>query len=601
MKKQWEVELFEGKNPKHTGSFLNSYDEESFTQEEITARESAQNSMDAGTNEKIVEMEFHDLATSGKKKKEFLNLFNFEGLLRPRIPSFKENKKNEGFADNVITFLEEDNLDALLIRDFNTSGLGGDWRKYTTGNHFARLVYASSLDDKADDDTNSGGSFGLGKTVYSGSSMINTVIYHSVFKPTEETKKVSRRLSVAGVYPKHDINDKTYGGFAYFGPPDPKNSNEVMPFEDNDAEYIWNQIGDAFGSENMTRKDNQYGTDVLILAHTLEINNITKAIEDYYFPATTSGKLSVKLYDQDGNRSVPKPLERNDLDQFIRLVNDAKSDIKEKSTEKEVDFLRKSQDHRIGKFAFEKAEEDEAKSAKNNCIAFLRGTEMVRSYLKLGSDRYEPAVGAFVADKDMWPYLIASENAAHSRWNEGKRKLKNQFGLPGASLVKTLNVQVKDKFSKFQKNLQPPVETSRSVSGLLGRLLSQALSGGSGDDPPPPGDPNPVAISLQLRHRKNDVSIWKLRLTSNENTHETNPHKLIIQPSVSIAGDNMTPVKKKEITLKDANGQILAQGNKPEHEIVYNNKDTVDMTVEFRDPGAYDYVVRTRIIWVKEE
>ena len=107
---------------------------------------------------------------------------------------------------------------------------------------------------------------------------------------------------------------------------------------------------------------------------------------------------------------------------------------------------------------------------------------MVISYIKLGSERYEPAVGAFVASEDMWSYLIASENAAHSRWNEGKRKLRNQFGDLGVSLVKTLNTQMSNRFSKFQKNLQPPIETSRSVSGLLGRLLSQALSGGSGPE-----------------------------------------------------------------------------------------------------------------------
>jgi hypothetical protein len=103
-----------------------------------------------------------------------------------RLAVFEGEARNKLFVDNLKSFLSADSLHALLIRDFNTCGLGGRWDRYEKGDHFARLVCALNLDDKADGDSSSSGSFGLGKTTYAKNSLINTVIYHSVFKPTEE-------------------------------------------------------------------------------------------------------------------------------------------------------------------------------------------------------------------------------------------------------------------------------------------------------------------------------------------------------------------------------------------------------------------------------
>ena len=61
MKGFWEMNVMEGKNPVHTGAF-NSYDSRNFTQEEVLAREGAQNALDAGKDvEGITELEFHEL------------------------------------------------------------------------------------------------------------------------------------------------------------------------------------------------------------------------------------------------------------------------------------------------------------------------------------------------------------------------------------------------------------------------------------------------------------------------------------------------------------------------------------------------------------
>ena len=172
---------------------------------------------------------------------ELLSLFDFHEVIAERTQAFEKSKDNY-FASNLKEFLNEEEMKALLIRDINTCGLGGDLDKFTPEDHFARLVYASHLGDKADNDINSGGSFGLGKTVYAKSSKINTVLFHSTFKANERSSNVSRRLMVAGVYPQYEFKNKEYTGFAYFGKEDQSNDNTTKPFENDEAGRMWSKV-----------------------------------------------------------------------------------------------------------------------------------------------------------------------------------------------------------------------------------------------------------------------------------------------------------------------------------------------------------------------
>ena len=47
----------------------------------------------------------------------------------------------------------------------------------------------------------------------------------------------------------------------------------------------------------------------------------------------------------------------------------------------------------------------------------MRGTGMAINYMPVGDPRYEPVRGVYVANKDVYKILIASENAAHSEWD----------------------------------------------------------------------------------------------------------------------------------------------------------------------------------------
>jgi len=593
----WEMNLMGGKNPSHTAGFLNAYDHREFSAEEVAARESGQNSMDAGQNIKgITQLVFQKLVARGEQKAQLLDLLGIVPLLKPRLEIFSKEERNKFFSESLHHFLEDDETHALLIRDFNTCGLGGRWDRYEKDDHFARLVCALNLDDKSDGDPNSGGSYGLGKTAYAKSSNINTVVYHSVFAPTVDTSGAHRRFMAAGVYPRHSFSGQNFGGFAYFGDKTQDGSNEAAPFENELAEGYWDEISRIFAVD-LSRPSNKLGTDILILASSLDLSAIKKAIEDYYFPALISNDLSVSFIDEQQGLEKPSVMQRADLDQFVKLYNKAKLSVEIKEETLRVTSLKKLENHNIGRIAFEAAEPDEANSAKANCVAIMRGTGMVINYVKMGGDQYEPAVGVFLASEDIYEYLQYAENAAHSEWSEHSERLKQHFPEIGRKLVARVNSSVKTRFIDFQKNLQPDVSVSRSENGLLARLLTGALSGSKGDKPvPPPELPNPVSISLKHRKREKEKSVWRLRIQDCEHTPQT-PFHLTLYPSISLIGDaKRVAIKHMDIIVRNREGVVVQAGSKPVIKQQFSLGKALDFDVEFENPGRHNYVVQCKCI-----
>lgn len=596
LKRVWEMNSMDGKNPIHTGGFLTAYDHREFSPEEVAAREGGQNSMDAGRKEKgITQLVFQKLTASGEKKEQLLKLFEFRELLEPRLEIFKREKRNNLFAKSLEGFLNDKKISALLIRDYNTCGLGGKWDRYERGDHFARLVCALNLDDKADEDANSGGSYGLGKTTYAKSSNINTVIYHSVFDASQDSEGVQRRLMGAGVYPKHEYNGNNYGGFAYYGTPSSTNSAIAAPFADDAAAKMWGAVSEIFGVD-LSRNDKIKGTDILILMDSLDLEKLKNAVEDYYFPALISNDLSVRFIDENENLEVPSVLTRQDLDQFVRLYKKASSSEVIKEEALRVDSLRKVDGKGIGRIAFEAADPDEAESTRRNCVAIMRGTGMVINYSKMGGDQYEPAVGVFLAHEDIYPYLQLAENAAHSEWSEHSRRLQQHYPVAGKKLVSRVNSAVKSRFVDFQRNLQPDVSESRSESGLLARLLTGALSGTKGDASPKKTFHNPVSLHLTHRKREADKSVWRLQVHDCEHTPEA-PFTLTLNPSISLAGDaKKVAIKHMDFLIKDQTGEVLAEGSKPTLNYNFSRGMALDFDVEFDNPGRHNYVVQCKCV-----
>jgi len=593
----WEFSKMVGKNPSHTGGFINGYDSREFTQEQVVAREGGQNTSDAGKNAPgITRLEFHKLSFSGAGKRSLLEIFGFDEALRPRIEPMSKRAEEKIIGDSISEFLKVDSISAMLIRDFNTVGLTGKWDSYEPGHHFARLLSSTNLDDKSDEG-DYGGSFGLGKTVYAKSSAIRTVIYHSVFEPTEHTEGANRRLMVTGVYPRHKLPDEAreFSGFAYMGERYvDQDGEQAKPLTNEMAQAFWEKIEEcADGDLNLKRSSKDYGTDVLILMDDLSLPEIKLAIEDYYFPAILSGRLAVHFYDENGDVSSPAPKDREDLDQFIKLWELAKSDKDINESELVVGSFRKYQGISMGRYAFQVAEEDEAKTPKKNSVALMHSmsdTGMVVNYVKLGSDRFETAVGVYIADADLKKYLQMSENAAHSEWSHESYRLKKRFQEEGVKVVKSLNSRLKERFTQFQQKLQPEVERTLTQSGLLARLLSKFLSGSTGDRaPPPPEAPKPFAAHLTRSERSGSKSTWHFKIEENEHT----PHeklKLNVKVGIFIAGDSkMVAVKKKPFFVRNEHGKLL---DHDDLSFDFIRGDEINLVIQYEDPGSYNYKVQ---------
>lgn len=591
----WEMNLMQGKNPAHTASFLNGYDNRGFTPSQVLAREGAQNSSDAGRNcSGLTELRFHFLRASGESKERIASLLELQVPLAERLEAYKETARYPSFCAATKSLFEADDIEFLLIRDFNTCGLGGRWDEFEKSDHFGRLVCALNLDDKSDNDPNSGGSFGLGKTTYANSSHIHTVLYHSVFEKSAATNGVSRRLMVAGVYPRHSIKETKYGGFAYWGEKAGSDPGVAKPFDNEAAADLWQSIMRECGQEDLHRDDEDYGTDILIFQPAVNLDELQHAIEEYYWPAIIQRQLSVTLYDEDSEAHYPAPLGRSDLRPFIELFQKVNSGKIETSETRLISKLRKRNQLETGMIGLEAVEDADESDTKINTVALMRGTGMVINYMPVGDPRYEPVRGVYVADKDVYKILIASENAAHSEWDPQSRRLAQTFSTEGAEVVKAVLGSIKNQFQKFQKSLQPAVPKRSNEHGFFARLMSKALSGRTGEHPPEPGPPEPASVSLQRKVREDTRSIWRLRITDNEHTPDA-PFKMTLRPTVSIAGDSKrVALKRREITLKTSDGQIIDKGHRPEIEIDFQKGAVFESILELDAPGEYNYVVTCR-------
>ena len=125
-----------------------------------------------------------------------------------------------------------------------------------------------------------------------------------------------------------------------------------------------------------------------------------------------------------------------DLDQFVRLMKDAKRQKMKSLINVKSQASRNSKEI-ILVVSHMSWQRPMKASTKNNCSNYARNWN--DNQLRKGSEQYEPAVGAFVADEEIWPYLVAAENPAHSEWSETARRLQQDFPEFGKELIASLN------------------------------------------------------------------------------------------------------------------------------------------------------------------
>ena len=136
-------------------------------------RENCQNSLDAAKNEN------EKVIVKFTSKKINSNLFPgrevFLQKLKKALEYWKKNEKAKTFLEKALFVMEKDEMDVLIISDYNTTGLLGAY----SNDIYSPWSSLTKLDGGATKSGNTGGSYGIGKNAPFANSNFRTVFYRT--------------------------------------------------------------------------------------------------------------------------------------------------------------------------------------------------------------------------------------------------------------------------------------------------------------------------------------------------------------------------------------------------------------------------------------
>ena len=238
------------------------------------AREICQNSMDAkAEGEKTVIVEFNSLSL---KKSEYPSLSALDGIFKDCRDYWNQRMepKLERFLAEADKKLAQDEIDFLVIRDFNTTGLSGAKAGKREKSKWRALTHSNGVTEKS---KGSQGSYGIGKNAPFACSSFRTVFYNSYAQEDD----VKAFQGVARLITHLQDGSETIGVGFY------QNTETSMPiFEEDEC-----ALRDLLNRES-------YGTDVVIAGFKKLDSwkeDIEKAVISNFFVAIANGTLIIKI------------------------------------------------------------------------------------------------------------------------------------------------------------------------------------------------------------------------------------------------------------------------------------------------------------------
>jgi hypothetical protein len=278
------------------------------------ARESVQNSNDAGLDGSRAELIYTFTLLAGEARKRFEEALHWSTELRPHLAAMvdaADGAVSAGQLQSGIRAVESsDSLALLRIADYGTQGLTGP--EFAEGDvaDYGNFIKLCRLDLYSGKERASGGSFGLGKAVYWRFSRIQTVLFNSTL-PREQAVDGNWRDRLIGVNQGvvHELDDTTYQGRGFFG----------APGGDGDVTSVWDR-DDLVDRLELTRSDDRPGTSALLvgfydpdepekgLGDLSELrtfaDDLAQAIEEDFWPLLTRRRLRVRIEVVDGDKTV---------------------------------------------------------------------------------------------------------------------------------------------------------------------------------------------------------------------------------------------------------------------------------------------------------
>ena len=261
--------------PTSTDAWVNPLTASGLPREHVLGREAIQNSTDAATGGAVVEIRFRKRKSGGGRRESLRG--------GPRRSEWAGQQGRGRRVSIRIVFRDHRRSRigglgrAPLHRGFFACGLGGALGGLVDPeDHFRRLCLQLGNADSGEEGSARGGSFGYGKSVYARASGVRTVIYYSRFEPTERSGNRWARLYGISLLKQHEKDGRAYSGFATFGVPGPDMESE--PLHDEDANAFAARLGFA------ERGPDDLGTSILILDTNLDLGELRRGIETYWWP-----------------------------------------------------------------------------------------------------------------------------------------------------------------------------------------------------------------------------------------------------------------------------------------------------------------------------
>jgi hypothetical protein len=468
---------------------------------------------DAGTKQYPVDVSFRVEELTGEALDEFKDRIRWDQL-EPHLRSTSETGRIT-IAPRLRGGLEQarERLRVLVVEDRGTEGLTG--AESGDGN-FANLCKNDLVTGA---EGNSGGTFGLGKSVLWLFSSLATVLFSSRPEDRDDLRMFGRTQLAS-----HTVDGDEWEGSGYLG----------IPTDGKYGRYAHSIGGEPEASElalawRMPREAGDFGTSVMVLGFQDPSRDEEQSVEQlcaglrdtvikWYWPALDEGLLRAEFVGVEGGAEVfqgEADLEDSALESvkeikpFVEAVVSWRDEDLQEELEAPGSVIRRdlpvmlpgrSETNELGsseagsasaKLLLRMATHGEAELKTLNEVARRRGgAGMIVSYDNLGPARIPgpgyhgvllagTAAGESEADQEFERFLRASEPPAHNEWDPQEDRLKEEY--ESYRRVKAIR-DLKDGIQRTLSALNPAnLREDEEIPEFLRRLMP---FGGSGKKDP---------------------------------------------------------------------------------------------------------------------
>ena len=476
---------------------------------ELLVRETAQNSWDARIGKLTVSMEFsgincdsNDIAHDTLRNEVFLN--------RP----------SKNIFPGLSTSLDKREIPLLIVRDWNSHGLGGPTSARiatppTNTNRYRKFLLnigEQKYQEKG------GGAYGYGRSICFAASHSNTAIVYTRTK--DDLTAHESRLVAVGYGKSFDKNSVRHNGRHWWTSSD----RAGKPIIGEAADQLASRLGvKPYGKL-------ESGTTIIIIDPSFGVDledamsSIASSIElhlwpKYLSPRTTDRQPQMKFGIKCNGESIPirQPWDINPLKHYARAFESSFKRHKADALEPNLDdpglkstaiFIRSdSRSNPLGQLTVvpfpkisdipEDEERDELSQIRkkmnelHNNIVLVRDPDLIVTYfddIDTNTDPEMGAAGVFKSSAATNEDLRSAEPPSHDSWNtdhpnkDVQKRVKAVLRGIQNFISKNVNPPTKASFEPLPANNSQAAETSRAIGKLIWTEPTSGLTGGDDDD-----------------------------------------------------------------------------------------------------------------------